>query len=384
MNKTQRILLLVGNPNQVTTRGGQPYFFLQSAKKLGFIDSGLPLKPEKLRLLRYLWNFWSLITTGQKGGFQYTYVFLNNLIKQVQVDCQDSNLELISYFPLLPPPKWYPNSIINYYIDATLKQNFEDYGLSKIVSKFMQEKALIQEKQNYDRAKRIICRSVWAAQSIVENYGVSSSKVHVILPGASIDEGKIKKVELDKIPPIQPLRLGFIGKDWQRKRLPYLLEIAELLKTRNIEVEVMVIGPTSQELPQSQVMKCLGFINKQEQMETFIKIVQSWHFGCLFSTTEGQGQSILECMRLGVPVLGSKVGGIPDSIPQGLGFTFELDVPAKEVAELLAFFVQSPKEYEQLRHKVIRQANEFSWIKTIERFIQLWQGSQKFLYENIT
>jgi len=379
MNKITRILTLVGDPNQVTTRGGQPYFFLESAKNLGFIDAGLPLKPEKLKLFRYFWNLWTLITTGEKGGFQYTEFFLNHLLQQVKVNCKDSELEVISYFPLLPPPQWKPNSYINYYIDATLQQNFEDYGLCEAVSTSIQKQALQQEKENYNRAQRIICRSNWAARSVVEDYGISSQKVHVILPGASINEEKIQFVPH---PPIQPLRLGFIGKDWQRKRLNYLLEIAESLKAKKIDVEVIVIGPDKQELPSSQLMKCIGFLNKQEQMETFMKIVQSWHFGCLFSTTEGQGQSILECMRLGVPVLGTKAGGIPDSIPKELGFIFDLEAPSKEVTDLLEFFVHHPEKYEQLRQQVTFRANEFSWTRTIEKFIQLWQGSQEFVYDS--
>lgn len=382
MNETKRILMLVGDPNQVTTRGGQPYFFLQSAKNLEFLDFGLPLKPDKLRLFRYLWNLWSLITTGEKGGFQYTEFFLQRLIRQVPVHCKDSELEIISYFPLLPPSNWKPNCLINYYIDATLKQNFEDYGLSKSVSKFIQKKAIQQEKDNYDRAQRIICRSPWAAQSVVEDYKIPPNQVHIIRPGASIDETQIQKLGFQEAPPIQPLRLGFIGKDWQRKRLPYLLKIAEFLNRQNIQVEVSVIGPTAQELPKSKFIKALGFIDKQKQMETFIKLVQSWHFGCLFSTTEGQGQSILECMRLGVPVLGSKAGGIPDSIPQDLGFVFEVDTSAKEIADQLAFFVGNSEQYQQLRQKVASRAQEFSWTKTIEKFIQVWQGSQEFLYDN--
>ena len=49
MNTTQKVLTLVGDPNQVTTRGGQPFFFLKAGKKMGFFDSGLELDPNQLR-----------------------------------------------------------------------------------------------------------------------------------------------------------------------------------------------------------------------------------------------------------------------------------------------------------------------------------------------
>ena len=50
-------------------------------------------------------------------------------------------------------------------------------------------------------------------------------------------------------------------------------------------------------------------------------MIRSWHFGCLFSSAEAYGISNLECLRLGVPVLARRVGGIPDTVPEGLGLS---------------------------------------------------------------
>ncbi|MBK4728706.1 glycosyltransferase family 4 protein [Oxynema sp. CENA135] len=381
MDEVKRILTLVGDPNQVTTRGGQPFFFLQVGKEMGFFTSGLELKPEKLQIERIFWNIWSLLTTGQKGGFQYSDFFLNRLIMQGELS--EHSLDLISYFPLLPPGKWTKNWKVSYYIDATLMQNFKDYGLASKISKKIQKKALKQECNHYLLAQRIICRSRWAATSVINDYGVSPNKVHVVLPGASIDENIINKVGMNPSPPLTPLRLGFIGMDWKRKRLPFLLKVAEVLEKRGISVEVVVIGPDRQDLPSHHLMKPVGFINKQKQMEEFIKLVQSFHFGCLFSSVEGQGQSILESLRLGVPVLGANASGIPDGVPEGLGFLFALDSPPAVVADVLQFLVENPSMYYSLRQRVTACAEQFSWKKTVINFINLWQGSENFLYDKI-
>nr|MDJ0596563.1 glycosyltransferase family 4 protein [Pleurocapsa sp. MO_226.B13] len=208
-------------------------------------------------------------------------------------------------------------------------------------------------------------------------------KVHVVLPGASIDENLIEPTNFNSVSPLNPLRLGFIGQDWQRKRLSFLLQVAEVLAQKNIAVEVVVIGPHPQDLPVHPLLKSIGFINKQKEMKRFIKLVRSFHFGCLFSSVEGQGQSILESLRLGVPVLGANAGGIPDGIPEGLGYLFDLDSTPETVANLLESFVIQPDSYWQLRQRVSDRAEEFSWANTVHKFIQVWQGSEEFLYDPI-
>ena len=203
----------------------------------------------------------------------------------------------------------------------------------------------------------------------------------MVLPGASIDEKLLEQIGLNSPPPLSPLRLGFIGVEWQRKRLPFLLKVAEVLKKRNVAVEVVVIGPDPKDLPPHPLLKPIGFIDKQKQMTEFIKLVQSFHFGCLFSGVDGLAQSILESLRLGVPVLGANAGGIPDGVPEGLGFLFELDSSPELVADLLESFVNNPSSYQELRQGVIARAEEFSWQNTVRKFIEVWQGSEEFLYD---
>ena len=58
-----------------------------------------------------------------------------------------------------------------------------------------------------------------------------------------------------------------------------------------------------------------------------MQLVRSFHFGCLFSSAEAYGIANLECLRLGVPVLASRVGGIPDTVRDGLAYLFEPGCP---------------------------------------------------------
>ena len=384
MNKNLKIITLVGDPNQINTWSNTPYFFLKAAQKQNFLDYGLPLKPEKMLWLRILWNLFLWIQSREKGGFQYSQLFLKRLFAQAKINTE--LVEFISHFPLLPPTPWSNKWQVNYYIDATLKQNFDDYGLSAIVASKIRNIALKTERKNYLQAQRIICMSRAAAKSIIEDYQISATKVYVIPGGANLDEDYLSQITNSietESGLFNPLRLGFIGKDWQRKGLVFLLEIAEVLASRNIPVEVIVIGPQPHQLPKHRLLKSMGFIDKFQDMQKFMQIVRSCHFGCLFSSAEAFGISNLEFLRLGVPVIANRIGGIPDTLPKGLGFLFDPHSSPELVADLLESFVNNSSSYQELRQRVIARAEEFSWQNTVRKFIEVWQGSEEFLYQNI-
>jgi glycosyltransferase involved in cell wall biosynthesis len=366
-------LTVVGDPNDINTWSNIPYFFLRAGQRRGFLDGGVPLEPERLRVHRWAWNLWTLLRTGAYGGFQYSPTFLDRL--WAQVDTDPATDEFISHFPLLPPEPAERGYRVSYYIDATLKQNFEDYGVGANVSPPVQERALAQERRNYHHADHVVGMSAWTARSVIEDYDISENKVHVVPGGANLREDELPDTVESAAPPdLRPLRLGFIGKNWRRKGLPFLLDVADALEQRGIDVEVWAVGPEPSALPDHPALRPQGFIDKASDLEQFVTVVRSVHFGCLFSSIEAFGISNVECLRLGVPVLASDVGGIPDTVPDGCGVLFAPDAPAGTVAERVAAFVEEPSEYHELRDHVLSQKKRFTWEQTVERFEEIWNG----------
>jgi glycosyltransferase involved in cell wall biosynthesis len=374
MPEATRVLTVVGDPNRIGTWSGIPYFFLKAGRELGFLSAGLPLRPEALRLRRVAWNTARVARGHRSGGFQYTEAFLRPLFAQARLG-DDEEVEILSHFPLLPPRPWARGWRVSYYIDATLRQNFVDYGLAARINPGAREDALRREREHYHAAERVVCMSRWAARSVVADYGISSSKVHVVLPGANLDERDLAPPSRPaEAPPFAPLRLGFIGKDWRRKGLPFLLQVADELARRKVGVQVVALGPPARDLPSHPLLEPAGFIDKRHDSRRFVQLVRSFHFGCLFSSAEAYGIGNLECLRLGVPVLASRVGGLPDTLRDGLGYLFAPDAPPHQVADLLQSFVGDRSAYPELRQRVVRSAGEFSWRRTVGDFIALWQG----------
>nr|WP_255611409.1 glycosyltransferase [Synechocystis sp. PCC 7339] len=166
-----------------------------------------------------------------------------------------------------------------------------------------------------------------------------------------------------------------MGKDWQRKGLPLLIQVAEELHQRGYPVQVPVIGPPSADLPPHPLLQPIGFLNKNTDLEKFVKTVRSFHFGCLFSQAEAFGISNRECLRLGVPVLSLRVGGIPDTVPEGLGHLFEADVHPHTIADTIETYLQSPENYSALREKILSRSDEFTWARAVKKIKQIFSDN---------
>jgi len=363
-----RLLAVVGDATRESTWSGIPRHLLEAARPRGFLKGGLALDPQRLRARRALWNLGQLLTTGERGGYQYTRGFLEALWAQRAVEAEGA--EILSHFPLLPPPSARVRGV-SFFIDATLRQNFEDYGLAAVVSARVQADTLAREREQYERADRVVCMSRWAARSVVERYGIPAAKVHVVRAGANLDEAAVAA-----LPPRGPLdrgelRLGFVGKDWRRKGLPFLLEVAEALEARGQKARVLAIGPVAAELPGHRLLEPLGFFDKTRDLPRLAAAVRRTHFGCLFSKAEALGISTLEFLRLGVPVAGFDVGGIPDCIDPAVGLLAPAGASAAEVAGGL-LDLWEPMRYERLLAEVGGRAGELTWDRTVAGLQALW------------
>jgi len=375
-----RVLTCIGDAMSIDAHGGLPFYFLDAGRRSGFLDAGWRLEPKRLRHARAFWNIGQLLTRRELGGYQYSENFLRALLRQVPPAWSEPD-EIISIFPLFPP-KGVRHARVTIYIDATLKENFEDYGIGRHVGRSMMVEALERERQAYRDAVRIICRSRMAAKVVVESYGIDPRKVHIVPGGANVSDGCVPSFEYSRRPMV-PVRLGFIGKDWRRKNLPFVLAVSDSLGKRGIAAEVIAAGFDPKRGPRHPHLRACGFIDKRRDLQRFADILASCHFTCLFSHAEAFGLSNRESLRFGVPVLAAMVGGIPDTVPDGCGHLFAKDATPAEVADFVASYVRQPDAYHALRRSIERRRAEFTWAAAIEKMQTIWSGSHQYRYDVI-
>jgi glycosyltransferase involved in cell wall biosynthesis len=364
----ERALVAYGDTNGVGTFSGIPYFFLQAGRRIGLFRAGVTLHPERFRRRRIVWNALRPLTLDRPRGFMYSRAHLQAL--WADRSAPSGIGEYVSHIQSLPPREMVREPV-SYYIDATMSQYFEEY--ERQLGKRIKGEALAREKEAYLAARFVVCMSRWCAEDVKASYGVPPEKVRVILPGANIDEAAVPApTAWDGS--LSPLRLGFIGIDWERKGGPVLLDVATRLQRMGHPVEVVVIGHHASELPPHPALRAVGFIDKARDLPRFVEIVRSFHFGCLLSRAEALGISTLECLRLGVPVVGTSVGGIVDAVPKDAGLLVPAERTGERLADELATVLEAPERYARMRAAAERAATEQSWDRTAREFLALLES----------
>lgn len=360
-----RFLLCNGDATDLTTWSNTPYFLLQAGRRAGVLNDGLNLQPRRLHRQRLFWNLFQGMRTGRPKGFQYSETYARQLLAHAHLD-PNTPLNLLSHFPFLPIEPWPPSWRVDFYIDATTLQVFKEYKVGLQIAPKLQAQVLERERRAYMAAGVVVCMCQWAADSVIADYQIDPRKVHVIPGGCNLDEDVLTSLAAISPPPPptseRPLRLGFLGKEWQRKGGAFLLELAQLLCTRGLPTVIRAIGPDPTSLPSNPVLEPMGFIDKLNDITRFVSEVSSWHFGALFSTAEAAPRSNLECLRLGVPLITHNVGGISSTLPdRGCGKLFDPHPTSAAVADWLQNRVTPYEDYLNWRQTLALRGHEFTW-----------------------
>ncbi len=364
---TGRALVANGDVNDLNMWGGHPFFFLQAGKRNGLFSGGVAVHRDRLRYRRLLWNALRPVRFERPRGYQYSRGFG----RQAWSERSGPEVsEYVSHFPLLPPPELVREGV-TYYLDATLHQNFDSF-LANRVPRRVQVEALARERDAYAAARFVVGWSNWCADDLRSFYGLPEEKVRVIAPGANLGEAEPDPLPWDGS--LSPLRLGLIGANWKQKGGLRLLEAATALERMGHDVEVVVVGPAAAELPQHPAVRATGFIDKTRELERFVGVIRSLHFGCLLSSEEAYGISNLECIRLGVPVICTAVGGSPETVPPGAGLVVTLEQTGEEIAEAVDAVVRTPAAYAGMRRAAQDAAPAQSWNRTADEFLSLLES----------
>ncbi len=152
----------------------------------------------------------------------------------------------------------------------------------------------------------------------------------------------------------------FVGRLVERKGVIYLISAVRILKDRGIPVELRIVGegPLLDSLKTfarglEDRVRFLGRLSSQELIEEYMRadifvlpsIVDSR------GDTEGLGVVLLEALSFGLPVIASKVGGIPDIVEDG---KTGILVPEKDPVAIADAIERVLSNWEWARSMVLR------------------------------
>jgi glycosyltransferase involved in cell wall biosynthesis len=184
------------------------------------------------------------------------------------------------------------------------------------------------EREALARVGAALYSSAWAADSAVKDHTADPTKVHVVPFGANLENepSRSEVAALVENRPRHECRLLFIGVDWSRKGGDLALAVASRLTESGIPTKLTVVGCQAPETPGSELIDCLGFIDKStpDGEATITRLLGESHFLCLPSRAECFGVVFCEASAYGLPSISIRTGGIGSAVRHGAnGYLFD-------------------------------------------------------------
>ena len=313
----------------------------------------------------------------------------NNYIYFIKGDKLQKNTDVIHYtyfepfFLTLPLEKKHKKIVTVHDVTPLVFPIHFPPGIKGKIKWEIQKKAL----KNSDI---IITDSSSSKRDIIKYTGIKDEKIKVIYLAAKENfvplKNKNTKQEITKKYNIPSEFILYVGDITWNKNVPRLIEAVN-----TIEIPLVIVGKAlsdkelgktdrknlwnqdlfkvEQLIKQNKEIFRLGFVPEED----LIKLYNSARVFLMPSLYEGFGLPVLEAMSCGCPVITSKDGSLEEVGGEAVFYvdahnTNSIASGVKEV------FIDSKKQIE-LKKKGLVQAKKFSWKKTAEETIKVYEGT---------
>ena len=210
-------------------------------------------------------------------------------------------------------------------------------------------RAKYRERKCLKKADAIIYSSEFTKQRAISDYELSETNIRVIEFGANIQtpENIILK-DYDK----NICRLVFVGRNWEKKGGPKVLDAYKLLKQQNFQCQLTIIGSKPMEAIEDGNVTIIPWLDKSkpEDISIYHDILRNSHFMVLPTEFDAFGIVFCEASAYGVPSIAAKVGGVSQPIKEGKnGFLLPPEATAKDYADKIRTIFEDQERYTALR-----------------------------------
>lgn len=294
------------------------------------------------------------------------------------------NIDLVHYpyfepfFLTLPLKKPFPTVVTIHDLTPFVFPEHFAVGMRGSIKWFIQ-------KMSLQGTARVITDSEASKKDIVRFAGVPENRVHVVYLAASDAFHLVKDKELlektrkkYKLPAKFVLYVGDVT--WN-KNLPKLLEAIKKTDLTLVMVGKTLIedtfdksNPWNKDLVKIQKLVNgderiirLGFVSTED-------LVVLYNLASVFvipSIYEGFGLPVLEAMASGTPVVTTRMGSLPEVTGDAAYLVDPYDI--ESIANGIREVLSSPELQGKLSRKGLQQAKKFSWKKTAEDTVSVYE-----------
>ncbi|MBC7130338.1 glycosyltransferase family 4 protein, partial [Candidatus Bathyarchaeota archaeon] len=237
------------------------------------------------------------------------------------------------------------------------------------------------------RSDRIIAVSEYTKREILKNYEIPEWKIKVIFNGVDLErfkpvEGWLKaKLKRELGFSEKELLVLYVGRLYSRKGLPTLISAmpSVVKKAGNVRFIISGKGFRDEERRLKDYVKKFGVEEKvvflgyypDEKLPSLYRAADIFAFPSIY---ENMPFAVLEALASGLPVVTTKVGGIPEIIDDGRnGFLVE-PFNSSKLADRLLYLVENPAVASEMGMAGRRTVEEkFNWKRIVKQVIQVYQ-----------
>ncbi|WP_040209325.1 glycosyltransferase family 4 protein [Neobacillus jeddahensis] len=212
--------------------------------------------------------------------------------------------------------------------------------------------------------------------------------IHVVYNGVDTSffrELPLEEIDFTSVPMLSNGKkiIGWIGRLDKRKNWPMLIEVAKRIKTERNDIEIWIIGGAQsvqrdefreawhkEEL--TDIIKWFPIIPYQQMPHVYAKIRQSG--GCTLATTKSEsfGNTFIESMICGVPVVASNMMPITELVVDGVTGQLFRGQNVEDAVTQIYEVLDHPEKHRQISlHAIDHVKRHFAIQKVAEEYIQL-------------
>ncbi|MBE9044874.1 glycosyltransferase family 4 protein [Pleurocapsales cyanobacterium LEGE 10410] len=306
-------ILAADDPHNVRTWSGVPYFMTKALTKyvenLTYLSAG-PLQWSPTGCLIDRWSR-RLFRKGYIPGhvpyiLQYKARTVERLIKSHNIDV----LLAITVDPLVAFLQTEVPLI--HHSDTTFAAMADYYPSYSSIWKFCRDRGDRYTARALSDSKICTFPSQWAANSAINDYGISPQKIRVIPYGANLSTAPFEQIS--QVNHLDSCQLLFIGRQWERKGGPIAFATLLELLSRGMNTNLVVVGCNPQITHEK--LTVIPFLNKQipQDLELYLSLWQDSAFLFMPSNQETFGAIYAEAAAHGLPVIAKDTGGISSCV----------------------------------------------------------------------
>jgi glycosyltransferase involved in cell wall biosynthesis len=241
------------------------------------------------------------------------------------------------------------------------------------------------EKKTLERSNKIIAVSDFTRRELLKYYKIKENKIRVIHNGVDISKFSPPKNK-DKV----KKELGFVDNDvnilsvgrlYARKGLFTLIESMSIVAKKFGNAKLIVSGKGQS----SEMKKLINYAKKLGVRENIVftgyfpdeklpKLYQASDIFAFSTFYENLPFAVLEAMSSRLPVVTTKVGGIPEMIDDGYNGFLVAPSNSSELAKKILYLIENPSKASEMAYRARKTVEDkFDWRLIVKKVLKVYR-----------